>query len=252
MPTAATTNANSNRSLISKQGAADLSTLTQLARGPAHGGHFRQCCPVLDVFGQTYHWSLTQVEYSTDLVFRSPAILQPLYQQLCRQAVLSVKAEHIATFLGHHITPNLVAEVGNQFSTPIEGTCIKHHYGKSTVKMYDKFALVLRLETTTNNVSFFKHHRKVEHRHGPSTRQLAPVKKSIYSLRDLRDILLACNQRYLAFLATLDDFSAGVRALDRITRERSANGKSVKPINFFSPIDQSLLHALHLPAVNIA
>jgi hypothetical protein len=40
MPTAATTNANSNRSLISKQGAADLSTLTQLARGPAHGGHF--------------------------------------------------------------------------------------------------------------------------------------------------------------------------------------------------------------------
>jgi hypothetical protein len=43
MPTAATTNANSNRSLISKQGAADLSTLTQLARGPAHGGHFNTC-----------------------------------------------------------------------------------------------------------------------------------------------------------------------------------------------------------------
>ncbi len=36
-----------------------------------------QCCPVLDAFGQHYHWSLTQVEYSTDLVFRSPAILQP-------------------------------------------------------------------------------------------------------------------------------------------------------------------------------
>ena len=113
-----------------------------------------QCCPVLDVFEQTYHWSITQVEYATDLVFRSTAILQSLYQQLCRQAVLSVKAEHIATFLGHQITPNLVQEVGNQFSTRIEGTCIKHHYGKSTVKMYDKFALVLRLETTTNNVSF--------------------------------------------------------------------------------------------------
>jgi hypothetical protein len=118
--------------------------------------------------------------------------------------------------------------------------------------MYDKFALVLRLETTTNNVSFFKHHRKVEHRHGPSTRQRAPVKKSIYSLRDLRGILLACNQRYLAFLATLDDFSAGVRALHRITRQRSPNGKSVKPINFFSSIDQNLLRALHRPAFNIA
>src|SRR5215831_16907315 len=155
-------------------------------------------------------------------------------------------------FPGHQITPNLVQEVGNQFSTRIEGTCIKHHYGKSTVKMYDKFALVLRLETTTNNVSFFKHHRKVEHRHGRSTRQLAPVKKSIYSLRDLRDILLGCNQRYLAYLATLDDFSAGVRALNRITRPNPAKGKSVKPVNFFSSIDQNLLRALHRPAFNIS
>ena len=30
-----------------------------------------QCCPVLDVFRQSYHWSLMQVEYATDLVFRS-------------------------------------------------------------------------------------------------------------------------------------------------------------------------------------
>jgi hypothetical protein len=28
------------------------------------------CCPVLDAFGQTYHWSLMRVEYATDLVFR--------------------------------------------------------------------------------------------------------------------------------------------------------------------------------------
>jgi hypothetical protein len=36
-----------------------------------------QCCPVLEVFGQTYHWSLMQVEYATDLVFRSAATLGP-------------------------------------------------------------------------------------------------------------------------------------------------------------------------------
>jgi hypothetical protein len=32
--------------------------------------------------------------------------------------------------------------------------------------MYDKLGVVLRIETTTNDVSFFKHHRKVEHRQG--------------------------------------------------------------------------------------
>jgi hypothetical protein len=31
----------------------------------------RMCCPVGEVFGMPYHWSLMQVEYATDLVFRS-------------------------------------------------------------------------------------------------------------------------------------------------------------------------------------
>src|ERR1700691_6308339 len=72
------------------------------------------------------------------------------------------RAEQIATFLGRHITPQLAQEIGNQFSTRIEGTCIKHRFGKCTIKMYDKFGSVLRIEITTNDVSFFKHHRKVE------------------------------------------------------------------------------------------
>jgi hypothetical protein len=126
------------------------------------------CCPVFDEFGTTYHWSLTQVEYSTDLVFRSPGILKALYEQLCRQAVLSVKAENIATFLSRKIPPHVVAEIGSQFSTRVEGTCIKHRYGKCSVKMYDKFSLVLRLETTTNDVSIFKHHRQAPPEGGTS------------------------------------------------------------------------------------
>ena len=59
-----------------------------------------RCCPVSDVFGQSYHWSLMQVEYATDLAFRSTATLGPLYEQLIRQSVLSVKAEQVARFLG--------------------------------------------------------------------------------------------------------------------------------------------------------
>ena len=210
------------------------------------------CCPVLDVFGQTYHWSLMQVEYATDLVFRSAATLKPLYEQFARESVLNVKAEQVATFLGRKITPQLAGEVGSQFSTRIEGTCIKHRFGSASVKMYDKFGCVLRIETTTNDVSFFKHHRKVEHRQGSATRALASVKKSIYSLIDLREILFGCNRRYLEHLSALDDFSAGVRALDRVTRPRIVDDKTVKGINFFDPTDKALLQALQDPRVNIA
>jgi len=83
-----------------------------------------QCCPVLDVFVQRYHWSLMQVEYSTDLVFRSPQTLGPLYDELSRQAVLAVKAEQVSSFLGKMLTPQVAAEIGSRFTTRIEGTCI--------------------------------------------------------------------------------------------------------------------------------
>jgi hypothetical protein len=215
-------------------------------------GYAAQCCPVSDVFGQTYHWSLMQVEYATDLAFRSTTTLGPLYEQLVRQSVLSVKAEQVASFLGRHVTPQLAQEIGSQFSTRIEGTCIKHRFGKSSIKMYDKCGIVLRIETTANDVSFFKHHRKVEHRDGLPTRELAPVKKSIYSLIDLRGILLGCNRRYLSHLSSLDDFSAGVRALDRLTRPHKVEEKTVKGINFFEPGESALLRALQNPRVNIS
>jgi hypothetical protein len=209
------------------------------------------CCPVLDVFNQTYHWSLMQVEYSTDLVFRSEAVMKPLYETLSRQAILSVKAEQVATFLGKKITPQLAQELDSRFATRIEGSCIKHRLGKVSVKMYDKFGRVLRLETTTNDVSFFKHYRKVEHRDHHETREVAPLKKTIYSLIDLRGILLGCNRRYLEYLSALDDFSAGDRNLERLTTPKIIDGQTIKGFNFFDRTEQALLRALQRPEFNL-
>jgi hypothetical protein len=209
------------------------------------------CCPVLDVFEQTYHWSIMQAEYSTDLIFKSEQLLKPLYEQLSREAVLSVKAEQVATFLGKRVTPQLAAEIGSRLSTRIEGTCIKHRFASCSLKLYDKFARILRIETTTNDVSFFKHHRKVEHRTGQPTREVAPLKKSIYSLIDLREILLGCNQRYLEFLSSLDDHSGGQRALERVTQPKPDGDRSFKGLNFFDRNDQALMRAVQRPAFNI-
>ena len=74
-----------------------------------------------------------QVEYATDLVFRSVGTLRPLYEHLARESVLSVKAEQIANFLGRQISPQLAQEIGSQFSTRIEGTCIKHRFACSSI-----------------------------------------------------------------------------------------------------------------------
>jgi hypothetical protein len=92
----------------------------------------------------------------------------------------------------------------------------------------------------------------VEHRQGPTTRALAPVRKTIYSLKDLREILLSCNRRYLEYLSSLDDFSAGIRALDRLTQPHPLKGRILKGLNFFSRAEQTLLAALQRPGFNIA
>lgn len=213
----------------------------------------QQLCPVLDVFGQVYHWSIRQIEYSTDLLFKSAEILTPLYDTLSRQSILAADAPRVASFLGKRITPVLAQEIGSRLSTRIEGRCIKHCMGAANVKIYDKFGRVLRIETTCNDISFFKHHRKVEHRDGHSTRELASVKKSIYSLIDLREIMLGCNQRYLTFLASLDDTSAGQRDLQRLSQPRVSVGseQTVKGLNFFDPSEQRLLKVLQHGEFNI-
>lgn len=209
------------------------------------------CCPVFDVFEQQYHWSLLQTEYSTDLVFRSGTMLSSLYEDISRQAVIAVKAEQVSSFLGKKITPQLAQEIGSRLSTRIEGTCIKHRMGSASIKIYDKFKRVLRIETTTNDVSFFKHHRKVEHRDGSITREFAPLKKSIYSIIDLREILLGCNSRYLEFLSSLDDYSDGHRALQQLTQAKKDQNTHIRPFNFFDVTEQALLLAIQRPEFNI-
>lgn len=204
----------------------------------------REFCPVIDEFDSEYHWSLMQVEYATDIVFRRRADLQPLYQALTRTAIHAVKPDHIATFLGRKLTPQYQGELGNDFHTRIEGTRIKHHMGRTSIKMYDKRGIVLRVETTANDVSFFKHYRKVEHRDGTSEMKNAPVKKTIYSLPVLADLMGASNRRYLEFLAAIDDPTPGLRRMEKISKPAHAGNRSYRGFNLFDGADLSLFEAV--------
>jgi hypothetical protein len=69
-----------------------------------------------------YQWNLAQVEYATDIVFRRREDLAPIYETLVRTAVHSVKAAHVATFLGRRLMRNNSEEIGNDFDTRIQGT----------------------------------------------------------------------------------------------------------------------------------
>jgi hypothetical protein len=201
-------------------------------------------CPVLAHFGVTYHWSLMQVEYATDLIFHRQDDLRPLYDTLVRTAVHAVKPDDVATFLGRKLTGHYADALGNDFHTRVEGTRLKHHMGPVAIKLYDKQALVLRIETTVNDVSFFQHHRTVEQRDGTTETKLAPMRKTIYSLMPLRTLLLAANRRYLAFLSDLADPSAGVRQVERLAEPIRQEERSYRGFNLFRAEDVALFTAL--------
>jgi hypothetical protein len=204
----------------------------------------RRFCPPIESLGVSYQWNLAQVEYATDIVFRRRAALAPIYDSLVRTAVHSVKAAHIATFLGRRLHRNNSEEIGNDFDTRIQGTRIKHRMGPTAIKAYDKGGVILRIETTTNNPKWFKHYRTVLHRNGTRSHELAPLKKSIYSLHDLRQLAVAANRRYLEFLSSLEDPSVAIEAVGRLGENVEHEGRSYRGFNFFSDQDVRLFEIL--------
>jgi hypothetical protein len=211
----------------------------------------RRYCPVVQKYRLNYHWSIMQVEYATDIVFQKQADLQPLYESLVRTAVHSVKPENIASFLGQKLHWNYQGEMGNNFNTRILGTRIKHQMGAISIKMYDKFGIVLRIETTVNDVSQFKHYREVSHRDGTKEHKVAPMQKTIYSLYPLAKLLKASNRRYLEFISTFDDHSEGVKKLGKIASPVKVEDRSYKGFNFFCENDLNLFEVLARGELNI-
>lgn len=211
----------------------------------------KEFCPVLWHFPSGYHWTLMQVEFATDVAFKFQRDLGPLYETIVRTAIHTVKPEQVATFLGRKLHGTYQGEIGNDFHTRIEGTRIKHHMGRVSIKMYDKQGIILRIETTVNDVSFFKHHRKVEHRDGTWEMKEAPLKKSIYSLPVLRELMEAANRRYLEFVSAIEEPTVGIKNLEKISEPASDGQRTYRGFNLFHGQDLKLFEGMVRGEFNI-
>lgn len=203
----------------------------------------KRFCPVQDTFKRGYRWSVMQVEYALDVVFKNDSVLPPLYEEISRQAVLAVRVPDMARFWGKRYSPR--AEAQSDFKTLVEGTRIKHVLGRQSIKMYDKGGRVLRIEATSNDITFFRHHRKVVGRDGREQYKMAALKKSIYSLSDVVEILNAACLRYLDFIGTLEDRTPARMDLDHISAPvRDSLDRSWRGFNLFLKEDQAVLLAI--------
>src|SRR5437660_7802247 len=98
---------------------------------------------------------------------------------------------------------------------------------------------------TTYDVSFFKHYRQVVHQDGTKEQCLAAMKKSIYSVQDLRTLMHAGLKRYSQWLVSLHEHTAGQQDTTRLGRPaHEPQGRSYRGFNPFLEEDETVLQTL--------
>jgi hypothetical protein len=197
-----------------------------------------------------YYWSADETEYATDLMFRSPKMLARLYPKLVRHAMVSLGSVEVMRFLGKRPAPvsdergvpwAFKGEVVSDMRQRSEGVRIKHRLNRNSVKMYDKQASVLRVETTINDARDFRVYRRLEGQDaGPQAWR--PMRKGVSDLHRRCQVSRACNQRYLNALAAADvGATLGELTGPICKRRRDDKGRSVRAIHPLDPDDARLL-----------
>ena len=216
------------------------------------GSVCRQYCPIIEHFGLVYHWSLNQCEYGHRCGVPPTGRSSAHLRNLTRTAIHTVKPDNIATFLGRKLHGNYQDEMGNRFNIRIEGTRIKHTMGPVSLKLYDKSGLILRIETTVNDVFLFQAlpEGRTSQRHVRN--QVASMRKTIYSLPPMAELLTAANRRYLEFLSTIEDPRVGNNNIEKLSRTVRRQPSLHRGFNFFDAEDQLLFETISRGEFNIS
>lgn len=192
----------------------------------------------------SYHWSIRQIEYAQDILFKSQERLDSLYHQLLQYCVLTVLPEDILSFLGKKLKGSQAGRIETSCRKSYLGYRIKHKNGAISIKMYNKVGSVLRIEVTFNNVSEFKVYREVHQRDGQTVTKLTNMKKSIYSLEHIVRIGKAAINRYLDFLSKMENNIDGVKELRQLTERKTENNKNYKGFNPLNKNDSIIFQTM--------
>ena len=135
------------------------------------------------LYGLDYYWTSPESEHATDLVFKDPQQLAKLYPAFVLHGIMTFRTPRVMRFLGHQV-PSKSGKVNGRFKGPArsdrlerhEGVCPRHGVGINGIKIHDKMAQILRVETTLNAPEVFKVYR-MDPAQAPLKRRSLPGKK---------------------------------------------------------------------------
>ncbi len=176
-----------------------------------------------------YYWSTVQSEWATDIMFKNRSDLSGIYSAILPHALTSFSSHDVMRFLGKKLHGNFEGEVMTDYKERVEGVRIKHRAGTNSVKVYDKFQIVLRVETTINNPRDFRVFRPIEK---DPERKLAwqALRQGVADLHRRVQISQASNERYLEALAEIDSSIPLGRLLEQISLPVRQDGKRFRAL----------------------
>jgi hypothetical protein len=170
---------------------------------------------------QEYYWVTDQAEYATDLLFTSRTVLRDFFPRLLEFAYLTFSPKDVLAFLGRKLYGRFDGEVLTDVKTDREpGARIKHRVKRNWLKLYDKFGLILRVETVINQPGEFKIYREIQHRDGTRSWGWRPLPKGVSYLYHDQRHAAACNHRYLDALGHVEDPTPAYQDLARLTEPK--------------------------------
>lgn len=179
----------------------------------------------------SYYWVTDQAEYASDVLFASRKQLRELSPRLVNHAVVSFSASDILTFLGRKLNGNFQGEVLNDLKIKRHpGARVKHRMKDNWLKMYDKFGLILRVETVIIQPREFRVRREGV-RKGEPQMVWAPMNKGVSNLPDYQRHAKAANERYLNALAVVDNPSPAYEQVEKLTQSQVHKGRRYAGFN---------------------
>jgi hypothetical protein len=202
-----------------------------------------QPCPV------PYYWSVESAEYATDIAFHSADDLQRWYPLFVRHASETLQGSDLLRFMGYRVRPdgrpweNLAGEVTTRVNELVEGIRVKHQVLDNLLKMYDKFGVVLRLETLLRDVRHFKVFRTKEN-DPDGARQYLRMRQGVADLHQRAEVSRKITERYAESLATIEAKQPLSEVADDLGKRKVWKGRSARALNPVAAEDVALLEAI--------
>jgi hypothetical protein len=147
------------------------------------------------------YYSLQQVEYCRNLIFRRNFPIHKLFERSCDMGLLRLSADRISQIFGWRLHRRLAGKLTSVLERTEHGHHVLRAYAKNAVmRMYEKFSTFLRLEALSNNLKDFG------------------LNKGLDNLDKVRRLLGSVTDRFAAFEAQALDVHVDFPLFQRLAR----------------------------------